>query len=205
MIKKIFFAVLLILASFTFSQTVTIGSQVWMTKNLDVEKFRNGDPILEVKTNKKWKEAYENNQPAWCYYKNKKKNGKKYGKLYNWAAVIDPRGLAPVGYHIPTYAEWIVLTDYLGGDSIAGNKMKSTEGWTDDGNGTNLSEFSGFPGGSRSSFGYFGWKGKYGDWWSASEISASDATICNLSHKEVRVGWYFGLKGQGLSVRCIKD
>ena len=108
-------------------KTVTIGTQVWMTKNLDVSTFRNGDPIPEVKTNEEWLKAGENNQPAWCYYDNNPANGVKYGKLYNWYAVNDPRGLAPVGYHIPTDAEWTILEDFLGDDE--GKKMKTTSGW----------------------------------------------------------------------------
>lgn len=104
------------------SQTVTIGTQVWMTKNLDVSTFRNGDPIPEAKTKEEWKKAGENKQPAWCYYDNNSANGAQYGKLYNWYAVNDSRGLAPVGYHIPSDAEWTILVDFLGDE--AGNKMK---------------------------------------------------------------------------------
>ncbi len=107
----------------TFSQTVTIGTQVWMTKNLDVATFRNGDPIPEAKTNGEWEAAGHNEQPAWCYYDNDPANGAKYGKLYNWYAVNDSRGLAPSGYHVPTDQEWIILTRFLGSD--AGTKMKS--------------------------------------------------------------------------------
>ena len=111
------------------AQTVTIGSQVWMTKNLDVATFRNGDPIPEAKSNEEWEKAGENKQPAWCYYNNDPANGAKYGKLYNWYAVNDSRGLAPVGYHIPSDAEWTKLTDFLGGESVARTKMKSKSGW----------------------------------------------------------------------------
>lgn len=116
---------LIFIAFFSYSnaQTVTIGSQIWMTKNLDVANFRNGDPIPEAKTDAEWEAAGENEQPAWCYYDNDTANGTKYGKLYNWYAVNDPRGLAPTGYHIPTDAEWTKLSDYLGND--AGTKMKS--------------------------------------------------------------------------------
>jgi uncharacterized protein (TIGR02145 family) len=106
-----------------FSQTVTIGTQVWMTKNLDVATFRNGDPIPEAKTKEEWDKAGDNKQPAWCYYDNDPANGAKYGKLYNWFAVNDPRGLAPSGYHVPTDAEWTILGDFLG--DHAGTKMKS--------------------------------------------------------------------------------
>ena len=95
--------------------------------NLNVDKFRNGDPIPQAKTNAEWLAAGENKQPAWCYYDNDPANGEKYGKLYNWYAVNDSRGLAPEGYHIPTYAEWTTFMNLLGND--AGNKMKSTSGW----------------------------------------------------------------------------
>ncbi|MFY7733742.1 MAG: FISUMP domain-containing protein [Bacteroidia bacterium] len=110
-------------------KTVSIGSQVWMTKNLDVETFRNGDPIPHAKTEEEWKKAAENKQPAWCYYDNDPANGAKYGKLYNWYAVNDPRGLAPAGYHVPSDAEWEILENHLGGDEVAGKKMKSKSGW----------------------------------------------------------------------------
>ncbi len=110
-------------------KTVTIGTQVWMTKNLDVSTFRNGDVIPQASTDEAWEAAGENEQPAWCYYEHDPANGTKYGKLYNWYAVNDPRGLAPEGYHIPTDAEWTVLTDYLGGAAFAGAKMKTTSGW----------------------------------------------------------------------------
>jgi uncharacterized protein (TIGR02145 family) len=113
----------------TFSQTVTIGTQVWMTKNLNVATFRNGDPIPQAKTDEEWVKAGENKQPAWCYYNNDPANGTKYGKLYNWYAVNDSRGLAPVGYHIPSDAEWTKLTDFLGGEGVASAKMKSKSGW----------------------------------------------------------------------------
>jgi uncharacterized protein (TIGR02145 family) len=115
--------IILFLTGFSKAQTVTIGTQVWMTKNLDVSTFRNGDPIPEAKTDEEWKKAGENKQPAWCYYDNDPANGAKYGKLYNWYAVNDSRGLAPVGYHIPSDAEWTKLEVFLGAD--AGNKMKS--------------------------------------------------------------------------------
>jgi uncharacterized protein (TIGR02145 family) len=113
----------------SFAQTVTIGTQTWTTKNLDVATFRNGDLIPEAKTDEEWKAAGKNKQPAWCYYDNKAANGTKYGKLYNWYAVNDYRGLAPAGWHVPTDEEWTVLSTYLGGEEVAGKKMKSSSGW----------------------------------------------------------------------------
>ena len=115
------------LGNITYAQTVTIGTQVWMTKNLDVATFRNGDPIPQAKTVEEWRAAGDNKQPAWCYYNNDPANGAKYGKLYNWYAVNDPRGLAPVGWHVPSDGEWTTLTNYLG--EQAADKLKSTSGW----------------------------------------------------------------------------
>jgi uncharacterized protein (TIGR02145 family) len=143
----------LLLALFIFvlcsinAQTVTIGKQVWMAKNLNVEVFRNGDSIPEVKTNEEWEKAWKKGKPAWCYYDNNPANGTKYGKLYNWFAVNDPRGLAPKDWHIPSDSEWTVLTDFLGGEDVAGKKMKSTSGWQNNGKGNNKSGFSCLPGG----------------------------------------------------------
>jgi len=110
-------------------KTVTIGTQVWMKENLNVSTFRNGDPIPEAKTAEEWQAAGEAKQPAWCYYDNDPKNGAKYGKLYNWYAVNDVRGLAPVGWHIPADHEWNVIIDYLGGPMEAVVKIKNNVGW----------------------------------------------------------------------------
>ena len=104
-------------------KTVTIGTQVWMLENLNVSTFKNGVAIPEVQDKDAWKKAGENKQPAWCYYDNDPKNGAKYGKLYNWYAVIDNNGLCPQGWHVPSDAEWDTLIAYLGGS--AGAKMKA--------------------------------------------------------------------------------
>lgn len=106
-------------------KTVKIGTQTWMAENLNVDRFRNGDLIPQAKSDEEWKAAGENGKPAWCFYDNNPKNGEKFGKLYNWYTVSDPRGLAPKGWHIPSDKEWTVLTEYLGGGEKAGAKMKS--------------------------------------------------------------------------------
>ena len=108
-------------------KSVKIGTQTWMTENLNVSTFRNGDPIPEAKTKEEWESAGTNHQPAWCYYDNNPANGTKFGKLYNGYAVFDSRGLAPEGWHVPIDAEWTALESNLGDD--AGNKMKSKSGW----------------------------------------------------------------------------
>lgn len=102
---------------------VQIGTQVWTTKNLNVSRFRNGDLIPHVPDASQW--AYIN-YPAWTYYNNISTNGTVYGKLYNWYAVNDSRGLAPEGFHVPSDTEWTTLINFLGGASNAGGKMKET-------------------------------------------------------------------------------
>jgi len=189
----------------SYAQTVTIGTQVWMTRNLDVATFRNGDPIPQAKTSEEWYEAGKNKQPAWCYYNNDPANGAKYGKLYNWFAVNDSRGLAPVGYHIPSDAEWTILTDYLGGAEKAGKKMKSKQGWAENGNGTNSSGFSILPGGSRDDDGAFDADGEVGFWWSSTEDGTTSAWRRDLSYDAGHVARDDGDKRAGFSVRCLRD
>jgi len=148
-------------------ESVRIGNQEWMTRNVDVDRFRNGDLIPHVESDEEWEEARRKGQPAWCYYNNDPENGKKYGKLYNWFAVSDPRGLAPEGFHVPTDKEWKILVEFLGGKDIAGRKMKSVEGWEDwmseDGetihsiNGDNSSGFNAIQGKHRDRFGNYYW------------------------------------------------
>jgi uncharacterized protein (TIGR02145 family) len=184
---------------------VTIGNQVWMAENLNVDKFRNGDPIPEAKTDEEWKRAGENQQPAWCYYDNDPNNGTKYGKLYNWFAVNDPRGLAPNAFHIPSDADWTILNDYLGGEGVAGTKMKSTSGWSQNGNGTNSSGFSGLPGGYRNYDGSFNGVGNTGFWWSSSEDETDGAWDRYLDSSDGKVDRGGGSKETGVSVRCLRN
>lgn len=191
------------------SKEVTIGKQVWMTQNLNVDKFRNGDPIPEAKTDEEWSKAGENGEPAWCYYNNNPDNGDRYGKLYNWYAVNDPRGLAPEGWKIPSDEEWSRLADFLGGESVAGTKMKSTDFWADyggkSGNGTNESGFSGLPGGYRNGFGSFDYFGEGGFWWSSTEYNTSNAWYRFLIYFNGNVNWNSSNKEDGFSVRCLRD
>jgi len=189
----------------TLSNEVAIGEQVWMTQNLDVDKFRNGEVIPEAKTEGQWKAYGEAGEAAWCYYNNDSANGLIYGKLYNWYAVSDSRGLAPVGYHIPSDAEWTVLTDYLGGEEKAGAKMKSKQGWAEDGNGTNSSGFSGLPGGGRYDDGAFYNVGKYGTWWSCTKYSTFGAWFRFLDYYTGNVYRDDDIEEEGFSVRCLRD
>lgn len=184
---------------------VRIGNQVWMAENLNLDRFRNGDPIPHVKSAIEWKRAGEMQQPAWCYYDNDPANGEKYGKLYNWYAVVDDRGLAPKGWHIPSDEEWTTLTDYLGGEEIAGYKMKSTSGWAENGNGTNESGFSGLPGSVRYPIdGSFLHIGEIGYWWSSTPYGDSAFSRALFSNK-VYASNTIPFAKTGCSVRCLKD
>jgi uncharacterized protein (TIGR02145 family) len=108
-------------------KSVTIGTQVWMVSNLNVSTFSNGVEIPEVQDKAAWEKAGDNKQPAWCYYNNDPKNGVKYGKLYNWYAVVDSNGLCPQGWHVPSDKECETLVSYLGENP--GTKMKAKSGW----------------------------------------------------------------------------
>ena len=185
---------------------VLIGKQSWTSENLNVDRFRNGDLIPEAKTIQEWEAAGNAKSPAWCYYDNDPNNGAKYGKLYNWYAVNDTRGLAPTGWHVPTDAEWTILSDFLGGENQAGTKMKSTSGWSASGNGSNSSGFSGLPGGYREFNGYFSYVGYFGNWLSASEFNVSDAWDRRLYsfHADLYRS-SSNNKNLGFSVRCVRD
>jgi uncharacterized protein (TIGR02145 family) len=194
-------------------ESVKIGNQEWMTRNLDVDRFRNGDLIPHIESKEEWEEAGENGQPAWCYYDNDPENGKKYGKLYNWHAVNDPRGLAPEGYHVSTDDEWTILVTYLGGKEIASYKMKSVEGWVEgvddegqiqDRNGDNSSGFNVLPGGLFR-FSSFDSIRNYAFFWSDTEFDGVYAWIRFLDNFFGFVNRYHNNKSVGASVRCLRN
>ena len=192
---------LLLLLSFSIkAQEIKIGTQTWTSKNLNVSTYRNGDKIPQVQDAYAWEKLTTG---AWCYYENKTANGTTYGKLYNWFAVNDPRGLAPKGYHIPTDAEWTILTDNLGGGA---GKMKSTSGWKDNGNGNNTSGFAGLPGLYRYSFGSFCPRSvqDIGLWWSSS-VNADYKPLSLVLYSNDNINRDSRNKREGLSVRCIKN
>jgi uncharacterized protein (TIGR02145 family) len=188
---------------------VTIGTQIWTSKNLDVSTFRNGEAIPEAKSKEEWAKAYKNKTAAFCYYDYDNKNGKVYGKLYNWYAVNDPRGLAPKGYHIPSDEEWTILTNKLGGEEIAGKKMKSKSGWEKiinkkSVNGDNSSGFNALPGGCNAS-GDFNGMTAFGYFWSSSENYAGNVWYWRLCYGDAGVFRSPSNKNSGFSVRCLRD
>ena len=191
--------------------SVKIGDQEWQTKNLDVDQFRNGDAIPHAITDEEWKAARKRKEPVWCYYNNAAENGELYGKLYNWYAVNDPRGLAPEGWHIPTDNEWTALTDYLGGKDMAGGKMKSkgTVFWNSPNTGaTNESGFSALPGGHRYFDGSFSSIKDIAFFWSVAENkenSSWNRYLYNSNRSVLRIYNFLDDKSVGASVRCIRD
>ena len=194
-------------------QMVTICNQVWSKENLNVSKYRNGDIIPQVTDPTQWSNLKTG---AWCYYNNDSANGAIYGKLYNWYAVNDPRGLAPSGYHIPSFTEWVTLSTCLGGDSIAGGAMKETgtNHWASPNSAaTNSSNFTGLPGGNRAyttivDVTSFVNIYKFGYWWSSSEKNTTEAPIVLLYYNNGAFQCdpnYTLTKDRGISVRFIKD
>ena len=186
-------------------QGILIGSQYWMQQNLTVDTFRNGDTIPQARTFQEWEQAWSKEQPAWCYYNFDSAMGAVYGKLYNGYAVISPKGLAPIGWHIPSDAEWMKLCKLFGGLSVAGTALKDTTGWEDAGDGTNESGFSGRPGGYLHYEGIFACESKYAWWWSAdtnSKITLWDAGLWAGNAEFLHDYRYMG---DGIAVRCVRD
>ncbi len=198
--------------------SIAIGTQIWSSKNLDVATYRNGDPIPQVTDPVIWNNLTTG---AWCWLNNDSAtNGAIYGRLYNWYAVNDPRGLAPQGWHVPSDAEWNKLVKFIdpSGDTIcqvcsqsatAGGAMKdaSTNYWSPPNTGaTNSSGFAGLPGGYRYYEGtFFGSGGYDGAWWGSTEANSDIAWYHSLTYNfadKHRFGIY---KTAGLSVRVVKD
>jgi uncharacterized protein (TIGR02145 family) len=209
--KLLLFKMIFFLATLAQAQKikeVKIGEQIWMSENLNVDKFRNGDPIPQAKTAEEWKKSGEEGKPAWCYYDHNPKNGKKYGKLYNWFAVNDPRGIAPEGWHVASSKEFESLCLNLGVNIKIETdttqlelikKLKSSN-WGGKNENNQFSRFNLLPSSFRNNQGTFG-----------------NENNCNILFKD---GIEFSISGSGqiyynddesftagdgLSVRCVKD
>jgi len=192
-------------------KTIVIGTQEWMAENLNTSIYRNGDAIATNLDDATWAATTSG---AWAYYNNDASYACPYGKLYNWFTCVDPRGLCPTGWHVPSDAEWTVLTDFLGGQSLAGGKMKSagtigmdTGLWSFPNIGaTNSSGFSGIPSGWR-----FYMNGEYSnvsvnlELFSSTSYNNSNAWILQFDYGLSSVNRYYNSKNGGLSVRCLRD
>lgn len=198
--------------------TVQICNQTWTAKNLDVSHYRNGDVISQVTDSTTWANLTTG---AWCYYQNNTANGPIYGKLYNWYAVNDPRGLAPQGYHVPSDTEWSTVVNCLGGSSVAGGAMKEA-GLIHWGNpntgysgGSNSSGFTALPGGIRVQYGYnsqavlaaglFGNINYDGIWWTSTDTNSPSAWAYDMVYESNGTDRFDKNKAVGISVRCVKD
>lgn len=204
-------------------ETVVIGEQEWMQKNLDVTHYRNGNAIFHAESSEDWQYASDNGIGAWCYYNNDEENGAIFSKLYNWYAVNDSRGLAPDGYHVPSDTEWTQLTDYLSDNSqywcnnnssYIAKSIASKEYWYSSsstcvvGNNldaNNITGFKGFPAGYRDYNNYFGNKGDGTTWWSSTEDNETYAWSRYIFYFSTNVYGLNHNKGYGFSVRCVKD
>ena len=188
-------------------KTIKIGEQIWMAENLKTNKFQNGDLILEAKNENDWIKACQKKQPVWSQYKNNAKNGEKYGKLYNYYAVIDNRGLAPLNWRIPSWEDWSLLTVHsLGGECAASPKIKSKNGWIYE-NGSNSSGFNALPAGYLIAGGKYSGIGEDTRWWTSTECDSSQGIV----------GWFLfsdcvdilcsdsNIYIDGYSIRCIKN
>ena len=183
------------------------SNQTWMQKNLNVSRYKNGDVIPQVTNPNIWSSTTTG---AWCYYNNDPANGATYGKLYNWYAVNDSRGLAPTGWHVPTDWEWTTLTNCLGGGMVAGGKMKETgtTHWpSPNTEATNSSGFTGLPGGfcanSPAVFGTINYRGWF---WSSSETTSGIYAWHRILQPNLsRIDSDNTSKDSGFSVRCVKD
>jgi len=185
--------------------SVTIGTQEWMVENLKTTKYNDGSSIPLVTGNAEWEAL---TTPGYCWYDNDITNKTPYGALYNWYAVNTGK-LCPTGWHVPTDAEWTTLTTYLGGESVAGGKLKEagTTHWASPNTGAmDEYDFMALPGGGRyGGSGYFSDVGYYGYWWSSTGYDATLAWFRLISCDYEAVGYGSYYKRYGLSVRCVKD
>jgi uncharacterized protein (TIGR02145 family) len=187
-------------------KTIKVGDQTWMAENLRTFKYNDGTAIPNVKGNIEWAGL---TTEAYCTYNNTTKNDSiaTFGCLYNWYAVITGK-LAPKGWHVPTDAEWTTLINYLGGESVAGGKLKEigTSHWVSPNTGaTNESGFTALPSGTRNSNGTFQFVETNGSWWCNSEVNASNAWSRSMAFYGSSLYRDSDIKEHGFSVRCVRD
>lgn len=196
--------------------TVQIGTQLWMKENLRTTKYSDGTDIPLVTDNSEWASNYNSGTtlPMMSWYDNDQATytANKFGVLYNGYSVNPTtngnKNVCPISWHVPSDVEWTTLTDYLGGASVAGGKMKSigTQYWQSPNlDATNESDFSSFPSGYRTRYGDFGTIGYVGYWWSPHENSTDNARANFLFSEHGYTSWSFIGEDYGFSVRCIKD
>jgi uncharacterized protein (TIGR02145 family) len=190
-------------------KTVNINGTIWVTSNLNVAHFKNGDRIPEARTADEWKKAADTKQPAWCYYGNDSLMGKRFGRLYNWYAVSDSRGLAADGYHISADYDWVDLQN-----AFAPSSLKNTMSWQKEYAGDNKSSLGAVASGWRDEIGNFSSLYVSGHWWTTLEHETGKSIAWQLTQYKYEYHpyqWIHTLtrgghkNGHGFSIRCIKD
>lgn len=182
---------------------VRIGAQWWFAENLRTQQYRNGDTIPSLPQAQDWRFT---RQGAQAVYRSEEAMLAAYGRLYNWYAVTDPRGLCPEGWHVPTAAEWDTLTAALGSDSVVGGMLKDTAYWDPPNTGaTNASGFNGRPGGARSERGDSLFEGAYGYYWTSTLDGADKAVFRFLGTYNTDLYRGSSEPQDGFSCRCVKD
>lgn len=185
-----------------FYPSIILGTQEWMQQNLQVTKYRNGQALINAVTNSSWNTT----NGAYGIYGGSNVNNTNYGKLYNWYAVNDSRGLCPTGWHVPTTIEWSTLENYLGGTSVAAGKLKTVDGWNSPNLGaTNESGFTGLPGGYRFTDGTYWYNLQIAQWWTSTNANTTIAHASRLYYQNEGVINSTYDKKIGSSVRCLKD
>jgi uncharacterized protein (TIGR02145 family) len=188
-------------------KTVRIGNQWWMAENLKVRHYRNGDSIPDITDGDEWPDL---SSGGLCSYDNDPNNALIYGHLYNWYAVNDSRNIAPLGWHVPYESELQRLVDYLGGDSVAGGKLKEAglAHWLSPNAGaTNSSGFTALPGGYRFGGGTFEYLGARGIFWSYMEPFSYFALPLRVDYNSIKVTRIevTSVPNEGYSIRCLKN
>jgi uncharacterized protein (TIGR02145 family) len=198
--------------------TVTIGSQIWMAENLKVTRYEDNTTIPKVDDGATW-DGLGDTGKAYCWHSNSSANGDIYGNLYKWAAAMNGtassnsnpsgvQGVCPDGWHLPSDAEWVELTNFLGGETVAGGKLKekgTTHWWSPNAGATDDYGFTALPGSNRFYNGYFADLGGGAVFWTATEETSSNARVFGLNYNYPNTYHFDDLKGTGLSVRCVKD
>ena len=174
-----------------------IREQIWTIDNLDVTTYRNGDSIPNVEDAEEWKNLKTG---AWCYFENKIENNSIYGKLYNYYAIVDPRGIAPEGYRVPTHYDWLMIQKF-------GSCLKSKNDWNEMLKMDYYLPFNAKPGGYRDNYGRFCYRNEAIGWWTSTESDVKNQG--NIAHwlyqNDPQLGWKPFFENDGFYIRCIKE
>ena len=190
----------------TAYKTVKIGVQEWMAENLKTTKYKNGDDIITSMPFDK--DLTEDVKPKFQWaYDAQDYLVVDYGRLYTWYIIEDSRGVCPAGWHVPTKQDWSILSLNLGGEKIAGSKLKEADTlhWGQSNLSLNTNGFTALPAGFRYNLGAFSNLGDYASWWTMSDDSQGNAWIRFVKKDEPLMLMFLNEKNDGHAIRCIKD